>query len=379
MITNPDETGGFSGMLIDLDLAKVLGSGRSGARHQTGTMEFMAIEVLLGIDHTYRHDLESFFYVLIWLCARRGWGFCGNPRGRPKESVLMKWYTGSFKDIARSKLGDMHVDGFDDILEEFPPSFDCVKPLCRKIRGILFPLLGGGALFKGTRPGPPEKLYDAVIEAFDSAIAGIPPRQELELAMLIHGKKEGYNGLLAEEGSIVTWIVEAGCIETRTHLFVTSHVSLPHPSVPCSLFSVISIISSIVILPVTGHFGEKTLKFPKTWIIAHFMLSFVELSPLLIFSVSHHHLPSELMLSPTVGSTYARMIWLATASPLVYIRILCGDFTNTLSLRCQARCKRRGLNFMFRKCTIEVVKETALRRLITNIFLLPPVSFLLAK
>ena len=53
IITNPGETG-FAGMLIDLDLAKVLGSGRSGARHQTGTMEFMAIEVLLGIDHTYR-------------------------------------------------------------------------------------------------------------------------------------------------------------------------------------------------------------------------------------------------------------------------------------------------------------------------------------
>lgn len=58
-------------MLIDLDLAKVIGSGRSGARHQTGTMEFMAIEVLFDINHTYRHDLESFFYVLIWLCARR--------------------------------------------------------------------------------------------------------------------------------------------------------------------------------------------------------------------------------------------------------------------------------------------------------------------
>lgn len=33
IITNPDETGGFAGMLIDLDLAKVLGSGRSGARY----------------------------------------------------------------------------------------------------------------------------------------------------------------------------------------------------------------------------------------------------------------------------------------------------------------------------------------------------------
>ena len=178
ILTNPNETGGFTGMLIDLDLAKVIGSGRSGARHQTGTMEFMSIEVLLGIDHTYRHDLESFFYVLIWLCARRGWDLCGNPKGRPKESVLTKWYTGSFKDIARAKGGDMHVDGFEDILDEFPTAFDSVKPLCGKIRGILFPLLKDGALFKGTPPDPPEKLYDPIIESFDSAIADITPKQE---------------------------------------------------------------------------------------------------------------------------------------------------------------------------------------------------------
>ncbi|KAF2416895.1 hypothetical protein EJ08DRAFT_553285, partial [Tothia fuscella] len=31
-----------------------------------GTMEFMAIEVLEGKSHTYRHDLESFFYVFLF-------------------------------------------------------------------------------------------------------------------------------------------------------------------------------------------------------------------------------------------------------------------------------------------------------------------------
>lgn len=51
IITNKDKKGNFTRMLIDLDLAKVFGSGRSGARHQTGTMEYMAVEVLLGIDH----------------------------------------------------------------------------------------------------------------------------------------------------------------------------------------------------------------------------------------------------------------------------------------------------------------------------------------
>ncbi|KAI4285290.1 MAG: hypothetical protein L6R38_000772 [Xanthoria sp. 2 TBL-2021] len=172
IITNSDETGGFAGMLIDLDLAKVLGSGRSGARHQTGTMEFMAIEVLCGIDHTYRHNLESFFYVLLWICARRVWDkeiLC-SAVNRPKESMLSEWYKGSFKGIARRKEYAMGVNGFEELLDELPAAFNHVKPLCKKIRSILFPLLEDGALFTGTRLDPPEKLYDPIIEAFEDAI-----------------------------------------------------------------------------------------------------------------------------------------------------------------------------------------------------------------
>ncbi|KAF4506885.1 hypothetical protein G6O67_006921 [Ophiocordyceps sinensis] len=69
IITNPETADGFKGMLIDLDLAKENDSGPSGARHRTGTMQFMAVEVLRKADHTYRHDLESFFYVLLWMCT----------------------------------------------------------------------------------------------------------------------------------------------------------------------------------------------------------------------------------------------------------------------------------------------------------------------
>lgn len=62
IITDPKKANGFTGMLIDVDLAKEVGSGRTGARHQTGTMEFiMSIQVLRRVAHTYRHDLESFF------------------------------------------------------------------------------------------------------------------------------------------------------------------------------------------------------------------------------------------------------------------------------------------------------------------------------
>lgn len=61
---------GFTGMLTDLDLAIVDGE-RTSARHMTGTIEFMAIDVLYGLEHTYKHDLESFFYVLLWICVRQ--------------------------------------------------------------------------------------------------------------------------------------------------------------------------------------------------------------------------------------------------------------------------------------------------------------------
>ncbi len=55
--------------LIDLDLTVREGrEGVSGARRRTGTREFMAIGVLLGEQHSFMHDLESFFWVLFWIC-----------------------------------------------------------------------------------------------------------------------------------------------------------------------------------------------------------------------------------------------------------------------------------------------------------------------
>ncbi|OAX81630.1 hypothetical protein ACJ72_04029 [Emergomyces africanus] len=167
IIADPAMADGNTGMLIDLDLAKEVGSGRGGARHQTGTREFMAIEVLLNVDHTYRHDLESFFYVLIWQCAHRGWGKSKLDR-RPKDSMLKEWYTGTFKKIANTKRGNMQAGGFEYLLQEFPPDFECVKPLCKTVRRILFPY-GEEGLIVGT-PQDPKKLYDPIIKAYDEAI-----------------------------------------------------------------------------------------------------------------------------------------------------------------------------------------------------------------
>jgi hypothetical protein len=81
IITEAATKGDPKGMLIDLDLAKELDSLPSGASHRTGTMQFMAIEVLQGKGHTYRHDLESFFYVFTWMCIRYGYEDVGETSG----------------------------------------------------------------------------------------------------------------------------------------------------------------------------------------------------------------------------------------------------------------------------------------------------------
>ncbi|KAL6909160.1 hypothetical protein GGI43DRAFT_394714 [Trichoderma evansii] len=139
IITDPVTADGFKGMLIDLDLAKIRDSSPSGARHQTGTMQFMAVEVLRTANHTYRHDLESFFYVLLWMCARQSWknGFAGE-EWPPRKSLLRELEIGSFKTIARSKASDMAVHGLEEIMGEFPTSLTVIKPLCLNIRTALF-------------------------------------------------------------------------------------------------------------------------------------------------------------------------------------------------------------------------------------------------
>ena len=80
----------------------------------------------------------------------------------------------------------MHVDGFEDILNEFPLAFDYVKSLYEKIRGILFPLLEDGSLFTGTPSEPPEILYNPIIEVFDNTISEITARQKSDEKILRH-------------------------------------------------------------------------------------------------------------------------------------------------------------------------------------------------
>ena len=170
IITELPAEGAPKGRLIDLDLAKELDSMPSGARHRTGTMQFMAIEVLEGKGHTYRHDLESFFYVFVWTCIRYGYKGTGKqkPIKVPKTNILRGWYTGIYTEIARNKVGDMGKNRFENIIVEFAPKFENLKPLARELRSTLFPIRDGD-IFTGTFHDR-DIMYDGVIDAFSRAI-----------------------------------------------------------------------------------------------------------------------------------------------------------------------------------------------------------------
>ncbi|KAF5388367.1 hypothetical protein D9615_000741 [Tricholomella constricta] len=75
MFKHADDTndGNVKGILNDWDMASYVEVNDeillSTAKHRTGTVPFMAVDLLVDGTppaHLYRHDLESFFYILIW-------------------------------------------------------------------------------------------------------------------------------------------------------------------------------------------------------------------------------------------------------------------------------------------------------------------------
>jgi regulator of extracellular matrix RemA (YlzA/DUF370 family) len=87
-------------------------------------------------------------------------------RVRPaKTSILRRWYTGTYAEIANIKRG--HVVGFEDVTAEFTPEFTNLKDLAENLRDVLFPIRG--KLFTGTYKDR-NIIYGAMINAINKAI-----------------------------------------------------------------------------------------------------------------------------------------------------------------------------------------------------------------
>jgi hypothetical protein len=116
MMNEEEDNPSWQSFLIDLDLAiKENRENPSGAPSKTGTRAFMAIGALYGEEHSFMHDLESFFWVLFWICIHYN--------GPNKESRVVpkfeKWNYEETEELAKLKKGMVDYEGdFMKIVEE---------------------------------------------------------------------------------------------------------------------------------------------------------------------------------------------------------------------------------------------------------------------
>ncbi|KAH8424151.1 uncharacterized protein LDX57_001905 [Aspergillus melleus] len=123
--------------LIDLDLAiREKRDQPSGAHGKTGTRAFMPIAQLLGDELTFLHGLESFFWVLFWVCIH----FNGpNDTGRVVKE-FDEWNYVSTEDLAKLKLGTVSDDEiFKNTMDKFTEYHQLLKRWVDELRRVIFP------------------------------------------------------------------------------------------------------------------------------------------------------------------------------------------------------------------------------------------------
>ena len=101
----------------------------------------------MGMKQTGRHDIESFFYVILSLCVR--YTGPGGQRTHEDGSIangIPELFQRRSTDVEDEELGDVKRELFfsEDVFEQYvlatqvTPHFSPLKPLLRELRGLLF-------------------------------------------------------------------------------------------------------------------------------------------------------------------------------------------------------------------------------------------------
>ncbi|KAI0836075.1 hypothetical protein F5Y06DRAFT_274145 [Hypoxylon sp. FL0890] len=142
MINEDNNNPSWSSFLIDLDLAIPIDRrNASGARGKTGTRAFMAIGALLGEQHSFMHDLESFFWVLFWICIHYN-----GPDEDIGRTEFETWNFLGTKPLAIQKLGHVaqEIIFTKVITESFTPYYKPLVPWVNRLRMVIFDNNGQG-------------------------------------------------------------------------------------------------------------------------------------------------------------------------------------------------------------------------------------------
>lgn len=154
-VGSEDDAGGRGkvegGFMIDFDLAvSIYRVAASGALHRTGTPIFMAIRVLdypRDLVHTFRYDLESFMYVMVWVCTfytsaggrRKDFSTLDRPddslsgngtdtKVRKMENMTRasRWAKGTWAERANHKTSETTGPYWQDLLADMEPGMKAV-------------------------------------------------------------------------------------------------------------------------------------------------------------------------------------------------------------------------------------------------------------
>ncbi|KAI1910566.1 hypothetical protein LOZ12_004500 [Ophidiomyces ophidiicola] len=160
MVNEDKDSASWKAFIIDLDFAvKEDREDASGARGKTGTRAFMAIGVLLDEQHSFMHDLESFFWVLFWICIH----YKGPGKGRVVER-FDRWNFMDMEDLAKQKKGEVIHEG--DFLKSsahhFTDYYQPLVPWVNRLRRVVFP---NGGRWKT----PDKSLYSTMREILRNA------------------------------------------------------------------------------------------------------------------------------------------------------------------------------------------------------------------
>ena len=161
MMNEEDDNPSWPAFLIDLDFAiKEQRETFSRARGKFGTRPFMAIGVLLDDEkHSFMHDLESFFWVLFWICIH----YDGPNKARVVPR-FEKWNYIDTEDLVLTQQGTVVTESFFLRTAEktFTPYFQPLIPYVNRLRRKVFP---NGTKWEEQNP----KLYFEMKEILQTA------------------------------------------------------------------------------------------------------------------------------------------------------------------------------------------------------------------